>query len=406
MERPRFTPLASTARLARRLREDEDGNVLVYVTLSAAVLLGIIGLALDGSRAMITHSEAQEAADAAALAAASQLDGQSDACDRAKAQALVVANKQRFAQGGAGNVTIASGSPVCLSGLPSSDAASTSSYETNVGTASRYVQVTTQQLTHQNSFLDALSTQKTATIQRTAVAGFRRSLCAAAPVMMTCDTFGWTPGVAFDAWINEASLKGFISDCGNSAGCVSSTLASKQASFCVVDDNMELVPGNKTEQAKDGINTRFGEGSSATEPSDTNITDYLPYSNDLSGGTGWDCAGYYAAHHASDGLAKPAGCTSSATSVSRYSVYQAERAANKIPTPGPNGKTTTEERRLLYLSIFDCTVSGSAPKAFLKAFMLRKAEAASQKHIYVEPIGLVTSKTDPTAIHEEVQIYR
>ncbi|CAN7415546.1 pilus assembly protein TadG-related protein [Phenylobacterium sp. LjRoot219] len=406
MGRPRFASLAPTARLAHRLRDDEDGNVLVYVTLSAAVLLGIVGLALDGSRAMITHSEAQSAADAAALAAASQLDGQSGACDRAKAEALVVVNKQRFAQGGAGDISIASGSPVCLKDLPTSDAASTSGEVTTNDAASRYVQVTTQQLTHQNSLLDALSTDKTATIQRTAVAGFRRSLCAAAPVMMTCDTFAWTPGVAFDAWINDASLKGFVSDCGNSAGCVSSTLASKQASFCVVDGAMETVPGNKTEQAKNGINTRFGDGSSASEPSDTNITDFQPYSNDLTGGSGWNCAAYYAAHHASDGLAKPASCTSNTTSPTRYSVYQAERAADKIPTRGPAGKTTAEERRLLYLSIFDCTSSGSPPKAFLKAFMLRKAEAASQKHIYVEPIALVTSKTDPTAIHEEVQIYR
>lgn len=398
---------------AARLRADERGNVMVYVALSAAVILGIVGLALDGTRATITHSEAQSAADAAALAAASQLDGQSGACNRAKAQASAVANKQRFAQGGSGNITIAAGSPVCLNGLPPSDATATASYATTSDAASRYVQVTTQQLTHRNSFLDAVSSQKTALIQRTATAGFRRSLCAAAPVMMTCSTFSWTPGVAFDAWVNIASMKGFVSDCGNSANCIHDTLASTKPSFCVVDDSLEPSPGNNTEKAKDGINTRFGQGSKKdVSVSDTNVMDFKPYSNDITGaagGTGWNCQAYWTANHASDGLAKPAGCTANATNVTRYSVYQAERGENKIPTDGQppkNTPTSTSERRLLYLAIFDCASAGSAPLAFLKAFMLSPAEAGAEKHIWVEPLGVATSKTDPTAIHEEVQLYR
>ena len=51
--------------------DDPHGSVAVYVALIAATLFGIIGLAIDGSRAMIVNSEAQVAADAAALTAAS-----------------------------------------------------------------------------------------------------------------------------------------------------------------------------------------------------------------------------------------------------------------------------------------------------------------------------------------------
>lgn len=397
--------LFATAARIRGLRRDERGNVMIYVTLSAAVLLGVVGLALDGSRAMITHGEAQAAADAAALAAASQLDGQSGACTRAKAQATSVANKQRFAQGGAANVTIASGSPVCLNGLPSSDSAATSGFTTTNDTESRYVQVTTQQLTHQNQLLQALTTSNTALIQRTATAGFRRSLCAASPVMMACTTFVWTPGVAFDAWINDTHRKGFLSACGPSANCIQDTLAAAAPQFCVVDDSIEPQPGNNTNKAADGINVRFGQKSSIAEPSDTNITDFKPYSNDITGGTGWNCQSYWSAKHASDGLAKPAGCTNNTTSLTRYSVYQAERAAGKIPSPGPSGKTATEERRLIYLAIFNCAGSGP-PVSYLKAFMLTPAVPGSSKSIWVEPIGLATSQTDPTALHEEVQLYR
>jgi Flp pilus assembly protein TadG len=398
-----FSKLLATAARVRGLREDEDGNVMIYVTIMATLLLGMVGLALDGSRAMITHSEAQAAADAAALAAASQLDGQAGACARATAEASAVVNKQRFAEETSKTVTMAS--TQCLNGLPTSDSAATGGYATASDPDSKYVQVTTQQLTHQNTLLAALTTDNTALITRTATAGFRRSLCSASPVMMNCTTFVWTPGVAFDAWINNASSKGFLSDCGPSANCIHDTLAAGQPSFCVVDDSMTPQPGNNTTKVADGINVRFGQGSSAAEPSDTDITDFRPYSNDITGGTGWNCSGYWTAKHPGDGLPQPAGCTSNTTSVTRYSVYQAERAAGKIPSPGPAGKTVPEERRLIYLAIFNCAASGP-PAAFLKAFMLTPAVPGASKSIWVEPLGLATSKTDPTAIHEEVQLYR
>ncbi|CAN7382601.1 pilus assembly protein TadG-related protein [Phenylobacterium sp. LjRoot225] len=405
--RNHLQPLRSFASRARRFRRNEDGNVMVYVTLTATVLLGMIGLALDGSRAMITHSEAQAAADAAALAAASQLDGQAGACARAKAEATAVANQQRFAQGGKANVTIAAGSPVCLNGLPASDSTSTSGFVTTSDPDSRYVQVTTQQLTHQNTLLGAVSSDNTALIQRTATAGFRRALCAPYPVMMTCDNIPWAPGVAFDAWFNGGANKGFICPGCNSANDVEATLAGVTAPFCVTD-NADPAPGNKTSKAVDGVNTRLGIGSTTTRPSDLDIVDFIPFSSDLSGGTGWDCAAYWTAKHASDGFAKPAGCTTTTTTLTRYDVYKSERAAGKIPAPGPAGKTTPAERRLIYLAIMNnCpTTAPGTPAGYIKAFLLGPATGASTKRVYVEPIGLVTSKTDPTALHEEVQLYR
>jgi len=395
--------LAGVARFAE-LRRDERGNVLIYVTLTATVLLGMVGLAIDGSRVMITHSEAQAAADAAALAAASQLDGQAGACTRATTEASAVANKQRFAQETTKTITVAG--TRCLSTIPASDSTAIGPGANASDAASRYVQVTTQQLTHQNTLLAAATTNNTRLIQRTATAGFRRSLCAPAPVMMSCDTFVWTPGKAFDAWINVASLKGFLSACGPSATCIHDTLATGQPAFCVVDDSIAPQPGNNTNMAANGINVRFGQGSTTSQPSDTDITDFRPYSNDITGGTGWNCSGYWAAKHASDGLAAPAGCTSSTTNLTRYSVYQSERAAGKIPTPGPAGTTSTDERRLLYLAIYDCATAGTAPTGFLKTFMLTPAVPGASKNIWVEPISLSTSKSDPTAVHEEVQLYR
>lgn len=398
--------LLATAARVRGLPTDESGNVIVYISLTAALMLGMVGLALDGGRAMITHSEVQAAADAAALAGASQLDQQSGACGRAQAEAAAVANKQRFAQGGGGNVSIAAGGAVCLNGLPTSDSASTGAYVTSDDVASQYVQVTTQQVTHQNTFLNAVaSANPTATVQRTAVAGFRRSLCSAAPVVMVCDSFGWSPGVAFDVWANNANNKGWLSNCGNSAPCVQTTLASTQPSFCVVDNSIQPVPGNKTDKAQLGINTRFGIGSTTDEPSDLDVVSY-PHDNPYTTTwNGWNCASYWSTNH--PGVAAPTGCTATA-SITRYSVYQYERANNKIPTAGqpPSGTpTTSAERRVAYIAVFNCS-GGTTPEAFIKSFLIEPSTGAASKTEFVEPLGPATSKTDPTAIHEEIQLYR
>jgi Flp pilus assembly protein TadG len=417
MRRPPSPLGANLARAVRRLGRDESGNVIVYVTLTAALLLGMVGLALDSSRALITHSEAQAAADAAALAGASQLDGQAGACGRAKAEATAVANQKRFATGsntpttGVANIAFATANMRCLTTLPASDSTVIANGADASDLTAHYIQVTTEQLTHNNSLLDVLTTQNTATIQRKAVAGFRRSLCAAAPVMMACDTLAWTPGVAFDAWSAYGDNKGFVSNCGPNAPCIKDTLASTQPSFCLSDSTSLPQPGNKTNKAQDGINTRFGIGSSnPDEPSDRDIADFTPYSSESSGakaqGANWNCDQYFKDFHSSDGLARPASCGTKETTTSRYSVYQSERAQNKIPAPGPSGLTTSAERRFLYLAIFNCNAGATIPAAFLKTFMIGPAKGTSTKTIYVEALGIVTSKTDPTVLHEEVQLYR
>jgi hypothetical protein len=398
---------ARLVQAAKRFRDEDGGNVMVYVSLTAAAILGMVGLALDGSRAMITHSEAQAAADAAALAAASQLDGQPGACARAKAQALAVTNNQRFAAGGPSAVALASGSSRCLSTLPASDStAIPSSMATTSDADARFVEVVTQPLTHENTLLKAVSDDAGATLQRRAVAGFRRSLCAASPVMMMCQSVRWTAGVAFDAWRSYGGDKGFVCPDCQSANAVEAVLASTTPQFCVTD-HADPAPGNKTTKAADGINTRFGQGSTSSRPSDTNITSYPR--DKVTGSPGWDCAAYWAANHATDGFARPGACTSSTTGLSRYDVYRSERAAGRIPAAGrpPAGTPTmASERRLIYLAIMDCTSGATRPVSYLKAFMIEPAVGTSSKTQFVEAIGLVTSGSDPNVLHEDVQLYR
>ena len=83
----------------KKLNSSQSGATLVYISVTLAALIGFIGLAIDFSRHHVTSQQVQAASDAAALAAATQLDRKSDAIDRALAAAKdapIVGNTQRF----------------------------------------------------------------------------------------------------------------------------------------------------------------------------------------------------------------------------------------------------------------------------------------------------------------------
>jgi hypothetical protein len=68
----------------------QRGAVAVVVGLTIFVLVGMIGLALDSGQLFVNKTELQNAADACALAAARELDGNGDALVRADAAGVLV----------------------------------------------------------------------------------------------------------------------------------------------------------------------------------------------------------------------------------------------------------------------------------------------------------------------------
>ncbi|MDP3038101.1 MAG: pilus assembly protein TadG-related protein, partial [Rhodocyclaceae bacterium] len=80
----------------------QRGAVAVVVGLSLVVLIGFLGLVLDLGQLFITRTELQNAADAAALAGAKELDGTVAGITRAKdrARQTAAANSVRFGGGG------------------------------------------------------------------------------------------------------------------------------------------------------------------------------------------------------------------------------------------------------------------------------------------------------------------
>ena len=93
-----------------RSRSRRSGFVLVTMTAGALTMTGMLGMAFDIGRMYIAKSELQSFADAAALAAALRLDGQSTGITRARNEVSTMRSAYRWNLGGsqlaAGNVTL------------------------------------------------------------------------------------------------------------------------------------------------------------------------------------------------------------------------------------------------------------------------------------------------------------
>src|SRR5215212_4524330 len=97
-------------RTIRQLRRDERGHIVIYFTIMLPVLLGMIGLSLDGARLFALHDELQDLADAAALAGARELLGDANAITRADGVARnLLNNDPRWANAAASGAIILAG---------------------------------------------------------------------------------------------------------------------------------------------------------------------------------------------------------------------------------------------------------------------------------------------------------
>ena len=67
-----------------RLHADRSGATLIWVSVMIFVIFGFVGLAVDGARYYHLNSNLQDIADAAAIAAAKELNGASGAIGNAE----------------------------------------------------------------------------------------------------------------------------------------------------------------------------------------------------------------------------------------------------------------------------------------------------------------------------------
>jgi len=285
--------------LLRRFRRDEHGTALVLVTVMLPVLVGFSLLAIDMARVNNLHNDLQKAADAFALAAAAELDGQADAHDRAdRALANLVANDSRFSDLGLHTLAFSSVDGESdierhfLTGLPPNDydPIDYDTYESDDPAETRLIEVRVNPTPFTSIFpASFLGGANAFNVAATAVAGFAGVVVCDMTPLFICNPFPekdlrevvskydfYRSGIRLvpgDQW--GPGNFGFLrpqSEHGYGENDLASDLARGHVRECVNTLGIFTQTGALTTKAKDAFNTRFdiyrqGSGFSNTDPS-------------------------------------------------------------------------------------------------------------------------------------------
>lgn len=343
------------AGLIRHLRYDRRGAISLITALSLVMLLGFIGLAVDLGRMFVVRTELQSAVDACALAAALELNGQSDATLRAQltGQFLAAQNFSNFQS----VATVLTADKITFSSSVNGPFMAAGSIN---GTTARFVRCAESQSGLATYFLSVIGISRLP-LQAQAVAGVQPSqsvcsipmaLCASANPSAATGNFGYAVGdratlgstgnTGFFTWANvlgsttETGLDPYVAAFSSSGSCGALTINGR----CI---------GIKTgviASLDDAWNSRFGlykSGGSSLTP--------ITAAPDLTG------YGYR-------GTGIPAG--------GAYSNYLAQRVPNRdayqsrlsgYGDPGTVNRTYGASfRRLLVMPVVDCA-SGSCGNA-------------------------------------------
>ncbi len=332
------------------LRRDRRGAVALYAALAGSLILGSLVLAVDVGRMSVLRTQMQNAADAAAVAAASQLDGQTDARDRAEAMARQTATDSSSLAGG---------------DLDVATVEFFSSYAAGAGTAATGdadAQIVRVALAPQDirtifgPVIDAISgteSDSTRSMGASAVGTTDPIICNSPPFMI-CDL---TENAAINVDVlapanagRQVLLKerggggvapgnyGLLcvdGDCG--ANAVEDGLADLDDGACT-GTNVETSTGSQTNKVRNGINARFDTGTFSPKNPARNVINF-PRDSNLAGSTivgngNWDRAGYWSAKHG--GAALPA----ELIGATRYQVYLYELGETFGRSNGGTGPLT------------------------------------------------------------------
>ena len=191
--------MSSVSRRRDRLRSGERGSIIVMTAIFMLLFCVMLGLAIDVSRIYMVRAELQNAADAAALTAARELNGGTTGIDNAVTRANNIANTQGFGKAG---VSLASVEfAINLDGTYWNAATNLATIKANAADI-RFVRVTTQATTT-NILFAVRVLGNTYAESRSAVAGMSvgiNGICkyfniALAVDPLTNPTYTWPTGV-------------------------------------------------------------------------------------------------------------------------------------------------------------------------------------------------------------------
>ena len=259
-----------------RRKENERGSILIMTALSMLLLLLMVGLCIDVSRVYAVRAELQNAADAAALTAAAQLNGGAGGIDNAVDRAMgstAIVNTQGF---GKANVTISS-ITFAANLYPDSgymDAAAARANPVNI----RYVKVITQSVSTGMLFASrALGANWTE--DRQAVAGNSgvspTTICDFFPAAVALLNTNPAPGTLLNLTFNQGTGQSAVlndkdyiilevPEINGNGNVETALLTAGLPNYCkTLGDNINMTPSsnqnNGPRAAGEGSNTRFND---------------------------------------------------------------------------------------------------------------------------------------------------
>ena len=246
-----------------RLGEDERGTVLVQFAIYIIAIMGMVGLALDGSRFLLLHNSLQDLADAAALAGAADLDGSTNASNAINdANLWCSKNSARW-----WDVTGVNCQSVHVYATLADVDAGTDT-DSNPRKA-QFIKVTTGAWQVAPSFLIAVGAVSKNSAQATAVAQASITICKPLPVLL-CNPqepnpFSATPGQLFQFSLT-GNAGGYspgdfnLVDAPNGTGdqAIENYLSQQNGNTCIVS-GVNPAQGQKTNATIIGINVRFDQ---------------------------------------------------------------------------------------------------------------------------------------------------
>jgi Flp pilus assembly protein TadG len=453
--RKKFGLLSSLGKLTK----DEEGSVIIWFTVVLVVIMGMIGLALDGGAYFHLNSDLQELADAAAVAGAAELNGASDAITRAtdKAQTLL-SNDPHWSNVARSGLQITT--PTFYSSLNPDTV-------TTVAAQARFIKIDTVTREVAPSFLAAVGATAHAQTSASAIAGSSYVACNVQPLMI-CNPWEQAADPNFINHVSAGTMLRLMQEGGNSfapgdfglldpagqshssANQIRNLLSQTQPNSCYVN-NISPRTGQVTNKVLDGINVRFNRPPST---GNTSGLDQTPAPNVIKGWTNsntpscpnnkWAQSNpdqalpldstmtsvgsmqvgngtmttaaknfYWSSHHGV-GTTWPAGVTT------RYAAYRLEQgiggtAPSWVGEPhAPNCTPTTpvgnSDRRIISAAVVNClanNVQGNTNTNLLSAtyvdlFVTKLADST----IYLEFVRAMTPQSDATKLHHVVQLYR
>ncbi|TPN28194.1 hypothetical protein FKO01_22750 [Mesorhizobium sp. B2-3-3] len=271
----------------RTFWNDQRGVAMLFAAILVPVLVGLSLLAIDMSRANGLHNDMQKGADAYALVAAAELDGNTDAIARANRAVgnLLTTNATKFSTSGDHTLVAADLTVTYLSGIPANDSIALSAagvdangvnWSTIDPKAAKFAEVTVNSTAFATIFpASFVGSNDTMNLQTQAVAGFNNALCQFTP-MFICNPYA-SIGALQTAlsgtkkpmiWLKEqqggASAQygpgnyGFLSspEGDKNTAAITEMFAVTNPPACYSQNGVTTRPGN-IPPVNDGINTRF-----------------------------------------------------------------------------------------------------------------------------------------------------